>query len=92
MWTYEQPPRLSTWFVHAPLPKFVFYTDPEAVVDSKLRVIGAKKLRVIDASVMPRLVGGNTHAPTVMIGEKGADLIIQDYGRKEPIIKKKDEL
>ena len=65
--------------------------DPQAVVDSKLRVIGAKKLRVIDASIMPNIVGGNTNAPTIMIGEKGADMIMREYGKK-PMKKAKDEL
>lgn len=44
-------------------------------VDEELRVIGVKGLRVIDASVMPTIVSGNTNAPVIMIGEKGADLI-----------------
>ena len=65
--------------------------DPQAVVDSKLKVIGAKKLRVIDASIMPNIVGGNTNAPTIMIGEKGADMIMQEYGKK-PVKTVKDEL
>nr|XP_031838195.1 glucose dehydrogenase [FAD, quinone]-like [Nomia melanderi]XP_031838196.1 glucose dehydrogenase [FAD, quinone]-like [Nomia melanderi] len=50
-------------------------TDPMAVVDDKLRVRGVKGLRVIDASIMPHITSGNTNAPTVMIAEKGADLI-----------------
>ena len=54
-------------------------SDPMAVVDPKLKVLGIDKLRVIDASIMPRVVGGNTNAATVMIGEKGADMIIKDY-------------
>jgi len=53
--------------------------DDMAVVSSNdLKVKGMRNLRVIDASVMPRLVGGNTNAPTVAIAEKGADLILQD--------------
>jgi choline dehydrogenase len=50
--------------------------DAEAVVGPDLRVHGLDKLRVIDASVMPVIVSGNTNAPTVMIGEKGSDLVL----------------
>jgi choline dehydrogenase len=49
--------------------------DPMAVVDDQLRVHGIEGLRIIDASVMPQLTSGNTNAPTIMIAEKGADLI-----------------
>lgn len=52
--------------------------DPMAVVDSSLRVHGIAKLRVVDASIMPQLVSGNTNAPAIMIGERGADLILAD--------------
>lgn len=52
-------------------------SDPMAVVDAQLRVHGLKKLRVVDASIMPTLMGSNTNAPTVMIAEKASDLIKQ---------------
>ncbi|KGS01574.1 GMC family oxidoreductase [Burkholderia sp. ABCPW 111] len=51
-------------------------TDARAVVDPQLRVNGVEGLRVVDASVMPTLIGGNTNAPTVMIGERAADFIV----------------
>jgi len=49
--------------------------DPMAVVDSELRVRGVDNLRVVDASIMPTVPGGNTNAPTIMVAEKGADII-----------------
>ncbi|WP_447406241.1 GMC oxidoreductase, partial [Clostridium perfringens] len=53
-------------------------TDAQAVVDERLRVHGVSGLRIVDASVMPLIVSGNTNTPTAMIAMKGADLILED--------------
>jgi choline dehydrogenase-like flavoprotein len=51
-----------------------------SVVDADLRVLGVDRLRVADASVMPNVTSGNTNAPTIMIGEKAAELIAAAHG------------
>jgi choline dehydrogenase len=56
--------------------------DEMAVVDDRLRVRGVAALRVADASIMPTITSGNTHAPTIMIAEKCADMLLQDAGVK----------
>ena len=69
---------------------------PMSVVDADLRFRGLSRLRVIDASIMPRVVGGNTNAAAIMIGEKGADLILQSWRQpnsaKDSKTADKDEL
>lgn len=60
-------------------------SDATAVVDERLRVRGIERLRVVDGSIMPTVVSGNTNAAIVMIGEKGADMILQDAAANAPI-------
>jgi choline dehydrogenase len=59
--------------------------DAAAVVDERLRVQGIERLRVVDGSIMPTVVSGNTNAAIVMIAEKGADMILQDAVAQAPI-------
>lgn len=64
--------------VYHPVGTCKMGNDETAVVDDRLRVKGIEGLRVIDASIMPRIIAGNTNATSIMIGEKGADLVMQD--------------
>ena len=58
-------------------------SDDMSVVDDQLRVHEIKNLRVVDASIMPQIVRGNTHAPVMMIAEKAADLILEEVSEGE---------
>jgi choline dehydrogenase len=55
--------------------------DAMAVVDERLRVRGVAGLRVVDASIMPRITSGNTNAPTYLIAERGSEMILADRGK-----------
>ncbi|KAL1453753.1 hypothetical protein WDU94_010067 [Cyamophila willieti] len=86
------------WKCHARHLSFTIYhqsgtckmgpsSDPNAVVDPELRVHGIRGLRVIDASVMPHVTSGHTNAPTIMIAEKGAEMIKQMYNDSKNLTK-----
>lgn len=73
----EQAGNISTSIFH-PVGTAKMGTDKYAVVDSRLKVHGVAGLRIVDASIMPKITSGNTNAPTLMIAEKAADMILHD--------------
>eukprot|EP00092_Neocalanus_flemingeri_P028764 GFUD01031228.1.p1 GENE.GFUD01031228.1~~GFUD01031228.1.p1 ORF type:complete len:650 (+),score=184.87 GFUD01031228.1:243-2192(+) len=79
-WTCLCRQYTATIYHYSGIAKMGPPTDPQSVVNHQLKVYGVPRLRVIDASIMPTIVSGNTNAPVIMIAEKGADMIKADWG------------
>lgn len=74
----EQFVRNNAKTIYHPVGTCAMGVNGASVVDARLRVLGVEALRVVDASIMPNIVSGNTNAPCIMIGEKAADMMIED--------------
>ena len=75
---FEAYIRKTAETIYHPVGTCAMGSDESSVLDPQLKVRGAEGVRVIDSSIMPKITSGNTAAPSIMIGEKGADLVLAD--------------